>query len=62
MFRNRVWGWIAIYTITQDRNGHGTHVCGSNVDGNVIVNGNQGMGLALQAELIVLKKGSYITL
>lgn len=45
-----------MYTITEDRNGHGTHLCGSNVDGNVIVNGNQGMGLAPQAELIVLKK------
>lgn len=52
-FRNRVRGWIALHTITEDRNGHGTHVCGSAVGGDVTVNDNRVVGTAPQAELIV---------
>ena len=52
-FCNRVRGWIATHAVTEDRNGHGTHVCDSSVGGDVIVNGNRAMGTAPQAELIV---------
>ena len=63
-FRNRVRAWMATHTITEDRNGHGTRVCGSALGGDMTVNGNRVMGTAPQAELIVqsiwdLAKGKH---
>lgn len=58
-FQNRVIGWFPArnptqgHNPTQDHTGHGTHVCGSAVGNGQTVNGDQVMGTAPQANLVV---------
>ena len=52
-FGKRVRHWFATHNSTEDRIGHGTHVCGSAVGDGQTATGDPVMGTAPQAELVL---------